>query len=188
MQTVYHLGVLLKGFSSGEFDENLIENLDKTHFVVNLDNGQTLGFWGDTIVKYIEVVPNDESMTTVLYISRGRSITIEVPMLIFSNENRIYPIRGLVNDILGVSYRIGPKGWMDQIIFPEYFLEPRTYQGNLHQCMKIIWLDNCSGHVMTPRLATIPIAKSTVFKLLPPCSIHLCQLADTFLISKIKDA
>ena len=44
MQTTYHLEVLHKGFSSKEFDENLIENLDETHFVVNLDNGQTLGF------------------------------------------------------------------------------------------------------------------------------------------------
>jgi len=39
MQTAYHLDGLQRGFSSGEFDENLMENLDEMHFVVNLDNG-----------------------------------------------------------------------------------------------------------------------------------------------------
>ena len=76
---------------------------------------------------------------------------------------------------------------MDQTVFLEYFLEPHAYQTDLHHCQKIIWLDNCSGHAMTPRLATILAAKNTIFKLLPPCSRHLCQPADTFLISEIKD-
>jgi len=77
---------------------------------------------------------------------------------------------------------------MDQIIFPEYFLEPRAYQADFHQRMKIIWLDNCNGHTMTPRLAIVLAPKITIFKFLPPCSTHLCQPTDTFLISKIKNA
>ena len=39
MQTAYHLEALYRGFSSEEFDENLIENLNETHFIVNLDSG-----------------------------------------------------------------------------------------------------------------------------------------------------
>jgi len=77
---------------------------------------------------------------------------------------------------------------MDQTILPEYFLKPRAYQVDLHQCMKIIWLDNCSGYIVTSRLAAVLATKNTVFKFLPPCSTHLCQPADKFLISKIKDA
>jgi hypothetical protein len=50
MDTTYHLGVLQRGFQSREFDENVMENLDETHLVVNLDNGHTLGFRGDTSV------------------------------------------------------------------------------------------------------------------------------------------
>jgi hypothetical protein len=46
------LGVLQKGFQIGIFDENLIENIDETHFIINMDNGRTLGFRGDTTVKY----------------------------------------------------------------------------------------------------------------------------------------
>ena len=66
-------------------------------------------------------------MTMMVRISGGRHATIEVPMLIFSNENRSYPIQGLVDNIPKVSYRTDPKGWMDQTILPEYFLEPCAY-------------------------------------------------------------
>jgi len=49
-------------------------------------------------------------MTVVVRISGGRRATIEAPMLIFSNENRSYSIRGLIDNIHGVSYRLGPEG------------------------------------------------------------------------------
>ena len=111
-----------------------MENLDETHFVVNLNNGRTLGFWRDTTVKYAEVVSGGESMTMIVHISGGRCATIEALMIIFSNKNRSYPIWDLIDDIPGVSYRTGPKGWMDQTVFPEYFLEPRAYQADLHHC------------------------------------------------------
>ena len=73
MQTAYHMGVLHRGFLSGIFQEHLMENLDETHFVVNLDNGKTLGFRGDTTVKYADVVSGIESMTLVVRISGGAS-------------------------------------------------------------------------------------------------------------------
>ena len=56
MQTTYHLDVLQRGFESGLFDKNLMKNVDETHFVVNLDNGGTLGFKGDTSIKYVAVI------------------------------------------------------------------------------------------------------------------------------------
>ena len=188
METAYHLGVLQKGFQSGEFDENVMENLDETHFVVNLNNGRTLGFRGDTTVKYAEVVSGGESMTMVVRISGGRRSMIEAPMLIFTNENRSYPIRGLPDDIPGVTYRTGPKGWIDQTVFPEYFAEPRAFQADVQQRSKVVWVDNCTSHFLTPRLRTILAEKQTSLRYLPPCATHLCQPADTFVISKIKDA
>ena len=63
---VHHLGVLKRGFDSGLFDENLMENIDETHFVVNMNNGRTLGFRGDTSTKYAEVVSGGDSMTLVV--------------------------------------------------------------------------------------------------------------------------
>ena len=124
MHTAHHLGVLQRRFQSGEFDENLIDNLDETHFVINVDNGRTLGFRGDSTVRYAEVVFGGDSMTMVIQISGGRWAMIEAPMLIFTNTNENYPIRGLEDNVLGMYYRMGPKGWMDQTIFPQYFEEP----------------------------------------------------------------
>ena len=69
-----------------------MENVDETHFVVNLDNGCTLGFRGDTTVKYAEVVSGGDLMTMVIRISGGRRSMIEAPMLIFTNSGSYYPI------------------------------------------------------------------------------------------------
>ena len=113
---------------------------------------------------------------------------IEAPMLIFTNPNSRYPIRGLDDNIPGVSYRTGPKGWMDQNLFADFFEEPRAFQSNLHGQTKLIWVDNYTGHNLTSRLQGVLQAKQSILRYLPPCSTHLCQPADTFIISKIKDA
>jgi hypothetical protein len=156
--------------------------------VFNLDNGHTLGFRGDTSVTYAEVVSGGNSMTMVVRISRERRSMIEALMIIFINAHRNYPIRGLEDTIPGVTYRTGPKRWMDQSIFLEYFNEPRALQTDVQQCTKVVWLDNCSSHSLTPRLTTVLTGKNTILRYLPPCSTHLCQPTDTFIISKIKDA
>jgi hypothetical protein len=188
MQAAHHLGVLQRGFQTGIFDENLIENIDETHFVVNMDNGRTLGFRRDTIVKYDDVVFGGDSMTMEVRISEGCRSLIEAPMLIFTNGNSTYPIRGLDDNIPGVSYRTKPKSWMDQALFPEFFSEPCAFQPDLHGRTKVVWVDNCSSHRITPRLTTMLPEKQTILKFLPPCCIHLCQPTNTFIISKIKDA
>jgi hypothetical protein len=71
MQIAHYLSVLQRDFQTGIFDENLIENIDETHFVINIDNGRTLGFRGDTTVKYADVVSSGNSMTMVVRISKG---------------------------------------------------------------------------------------------------------------------
>ena len=45
-----------------------MENIDETHFSINMDNGKTLGFHGDTIVMYADVVARREAMTMVVKI------------------------------------------------------------------------------------------------------------------------
>ena len=127
MHIAYHLGVLHRGFQNGVFDKNLMENLDETHFMVNMDNGKALGFRGDTSVKYADVVAGGEAMTMVVRISGGRESSLEAHMIIFTNANSNYPIRGLEDSIPRVFYHTGPKGWMDQFIFSQYFMEPRAY-------------------------------------------------------------
>jgi hypothetical protein len=81
-------------------------------------------------------------------------------MLIFTNGNSTYLIWGLDDNIPKVSYRTGPKGWMDQALFPEFFLEPRAFQPDLHGRTKVVWDDNCSSHRITPRLTTVLTEKT----------------------------
>jgi hypothetical protein len=48
------------------FDDNLIKNIDETHFVISMDNDRTLGFRRDTTVKYADVVSGGDNMTMVI--------------------------------------------------------------------------------------------------------------------------
>ncbi|DBA03199.1 TPA: hypothetical protein N0F65_003919 [Lagenidium giganteum] len=70
-----HLGVLRRGFVDGEFDEDTIDNVDETHFSVDFDTGKTLGFVGETSIKYADVVSRGEGMTMVVRIT-GATILI----------------------------------------------------------------------------------------------------------------
>jgi hypothetical protein len=63
-----------------------MENLDEMHFVVNLDNGHTLGFRGDTSIIYAEVVSGGDSMTMVVRISGGRRSMIEAPIKVVLSD------------------------------------------------------------------------------------------------------
>ncbi|ETN13348.1 hypothetical protein PPTG_22340 [Phytophthora nicotianae INRA-310] len=69
----FHLGELQRGFADGSLDENEIENIDETHFIVDFDNGKTLGSSGDKTVKYADVVSGDEGMAMVVRLSGGPS-------------------------------------------------------------------------------------------------------------------
>lgn len=51
-------------------------------------------------------------MIMVVRISGGASGYIYSPMMISTNANRNYPIRGVPDGVVGNSYRTGPRGWM----------------------------------------------------------------------------
>ena len=186
----FHLGELHQDFASGELDENLIENMDETHFVINVDNGRTLGVRGDDDVKYADVVSGGEGMTMMVCISGGPSALIQAPMMIFTNKSRSYPIMQQVPDnIPGVSYRSGPKGWNDKtVLFPQWLSEPRAYQGDPYGRLKVMYLDNCGGHNDSAALIASLHATNTRINYFPPCATDKVQPADSFVISKIKDA
>ena len=43
-----------------------IENVDETHFIINMDNGKSLGFRGDDTIKYADVVSGGVRITMVV--------------------------------------------------------------------------------------------------------------------------
>lgn len=115
----FDLGTLKISFDAGEIHEDFMESGDETHFVFNMDNGQSIAFRGAEEVRYADVVAVDEGMTTMVRITGGRYARIEPPMLVFQNQNSSYPIRNVTDKVAGFCYRSGPKRWMDQKVFKE---------------------------------------------------------------------
>jgi hypothetical protein len=107
--------------------------------------------------------------------------------MIFTNENCSYPIRGVADNIGGVCYRSGKKGWMDQRVFREYLGERRAIWGDLQGRVKTLYVDNCSGH-LSDEECTEELSKiNTRIRFLPANATDLCQPADSFVIAKLKD-
>ena len=103
-----------------------------------MDNGYTLGFQGDTSVKYTDVVVEGDAMTMVVHIFGGRRFTIKATMVIFINNNNNYSIHTLDDYVPEVSYHTSPKDWMDQSLFFQYFMELQAYQPDIHCCTKYL--------------------------------------------------
>jgi hypothetical protein len=59
MTVAYHIGELQRQFEAGMLDEQLLQNADETHFVINMDNGRALGFRGEEVIKYADVVSGE---------------------------------------------------------------------------------------------------------------------------------
>ena len=183
----YHLGQLERDFHDGNLVEDMVENMDETHFVFNMDDHTTLGFIGQAKVNYADVVSGGEGMTMVLRISGGVNSKIEAPFIIFTNKKRSYPIQGIPDDVEGVSYRTGPKGWMDQKLFVDWLSEPRAIDKDPAGRTRVIFMDNCSAHNETPEQLEALEKINAKIRKLPANSTHLCQPLDSFVIQKVKE-
>jgi len=183
----YHLGVLSREITSGALDEDLLENVDETHFVINMDDGRTLSFIGANDVRYADVSSGNDAITMVVRLTGGRKASIQPPFLIFLNKSRNYPIRGVPDDVPGVSYRTSPKAWMDRTVFVQWLSEPRAIRKDEFGRKKVIFVDNCSGHGETEAQLGQLKAINGDLRVLSPNSTHLCQSCGSFVIQKIKE-
>lgn len=75
----FHKGVLEREFCSGMLDKNLMENVNKTYFVMNVDNGHIIGFRRDCMVKYVDIVAEELGIIMVIKVIRGVVACIETP-------------------------------------------------------------------------------------------------------------
>jgi len=93
-----------------------------------MDDGRCLDFQGSKRVSYAELSSVGEKMTVCVRISGAPEYKIEPALIVFKNQKRSYPIRGVPDNIDGVAYRSQPKGWIDQNLFPEYFKETKIIE------------------------------------------------------------
>ncbi|CDF38688.1 unnamed protein product [Chondrus crispus] len=183
----YYMRYLKRAFQSGELQEEFVENDDETQFVFNMDSGRTIGLRGDENVKYAYVVSGDERITMMVRITGGPHACI-APMLVFKNENCSYPIRAVPDTVPGVCYRSGKKGWMDNRVFQEWLSEPRAIRALQNTQRRVLFVDNCSGHNENESVQKCLGEIKTELRKFPLNATDLVQPADSFAISKIKDA
>lgn len=188
-EIAYHLGVVAREFQSGLLDESMVENVDETHFVINMDNGKTLGFRGDSDVKYADVVSGGIGMTMVVRLTGGPQAIIETPMIIFQNERGHYPIRGVDDNVVGVCYRSSRRGFMTSQLWKEWLDERRVQRSqNQGSRTRVIWCDNYGAHNDSPAIQESLLRLKAVIRKLPACSTDKVQPCDSFVIAKIKEA
>ena len=150
----YHLGYLQRLFESGLLDENMVENMDETHFVFNMYNHKTLGFRGSNKVNYADVVGGCDGFSMVLRLKDGVDAKLMQPFLIFKNRDRSYPMMNLPVSIDGVSYRTQPRAWIDDTVFEEWLREPRAIDRDAENRTRHLFMDNCSGHKHTENVTS----------------------------------
>jgi hypothetical protein len=92
------MGVLKRGFESGEFVDGCMENMDETHFIMDMENGKTLAFSGDKDIEYADVVSASTGMTMMVKVTSNR---IGTPMMVFINDD---PIRGVPDKTEGLYF------------------------------------------------------------------------------------
>jgi DDE superfamily endonuclease len=162
--------------------------MDETHLRINMDNGRTLAEIGYRHVKYLDMVSGGQGMTMMVRLSGGAGGMIANPFIVFQNESRSYPIRQVPDNVPGVSYRFQQKGWVDQKVMLEYISDSRTLPKLRDNKRRTLYVDNCSGHKLTPSHKEALAKANTELRFLPPNCTDLIQPADSFVIQKIKDA
>ena len=175
----------MREFANGLGRENLLFMFSTSS---TIDNVRTVGFRGDEKVKYSDVVSGEQSITMMVRISSGVQARIEPPMLVFQNPNSSYPIRGVQDNVPGVCYRSGRKEWMDNRVFQAWLSEPRAIKKDTFGRKRDLFVDNCSGHNETNAFLRLLREINTEPPKLPANATNMVQPADSFVISKIKDA
>lgn len=149
-----------------------------------MDDGKTLGLSGDSEVRYADVTSEGVGMNILLRLSGGKKAQIEPPLIVFTNKDRSYPIRGVEDIVPGVPYRSGPKGCMDAQIMHEWFTDRRLIKQLPKECMRVLHLDNCSGYSLSERILEAAEKIKTTICFFPPNTTDLNQPCDSFVIQR----
>ena len=125
-------------------------------------------------------------MTMVARVCGGKFARLEPSFMIFQNESRNYPIRGVPELVPGVAYRTGPKRWMDKKVMFQYLKESRVIYPDSGGHQRALFMDNCGGQKESPEQQSALQQLNAVIRKLPKNSRHLCQPCESWIIQMIK--
>ena len=83
-----NLAKLFGIFASG-LNESDLRNAIENRFVVNFDNGRTLGFTGEKEINNTDVVSEEVGFKLLVRLSGGPNVRIEPPFIVFTNKEPI---------------------------------------------------------------------------------------------------
>ncbi|TYZ62722.1 hypothetical protein PybrP1_005741 [[Pythium] brassicae (nom. inval.)] len=106
----FHIGQLKHDFGSRALEEGLVLNMDKTHSVVNVDDGVMLDVQGSCIVKYHDVFFGRRRHDASRCFARWKRAGLATPMIIFENQNCSYHVRGVQDNAPDATHQTEPKG------------------------------------------------------------------------------
>lgn len=123
-------------------------------------------------------------MSAELIIRERHESKIESAMVIFTNSNNIYPIRGIQDNIQDVSYRSVHLGLDGSKSFSEWLREAKNNDEDDNQRDQIIWMDIVNSHQQTSEAWE---ALDTNIYHLPVNGGHKCQPLDFSVIKLFED-
>lgn len=118
----------------------------------------------------------------------GRDSCIPLPFLVFKDTYSNYPIRNILDDVEGVTYRTGLKRMEDRTVMPQWLLETRFISALPHSRRWKLFVDNYSGHADTEEMRSETEKIRTDVICFPPNATHLLQSCDIFFIQRINRA
>lgn len=88
----------------------------------------------------------------------------------------------------GVTYRRAKEGFMTSSAFAQWLAEKFVSKKKNGQRKIIVWVDNYSGHGQTLEVNAALQELNIESRFFPANANHLVQPAESFILSKIKDA
>lgn len=184
----YHIGLLARAFQTGDLLEENVETLGVFHFIVNAENGYTLGFSGEQDANYSETMNGSRGMTMLLRVSGGKDAKIETPFMILEDAERSYPLVGIPDDVDNCAYRTAPQGWIDETVAIQYFLEKRAVSCLPCGRQRTLFIEPAVWFKYAGVLAEPLRQSNTELKFFPPNAVDIMQPVETILGPLIKEA
>lgn len=189
-EVAYHLGQLKRQFDDGKLQEENTFNAEETYLVIDMNEGRTLEMKGDSEAKFADFFSGKDGMMMMVLLGGAPNEYIVEQhgwgTIHVQNEHASYPIRAVQDDIPGVFYRYGKKGWMERGVLVEW-LQERTVLKTLDQNRKLVlYVDNSTGNALTDAVKDALNLSNTEIRYLPKNATDLWQPADYFVIEKLK--
>lgn len=184
----YQVGHLARAFQNGEILEENVETLGVFHFIVNPENGYTLGFTDEQNASYNDMIEGSRGMTMLVRLSGGKDAKIETPFMILEDAERIYPLGGVPDYVDNCSYRTAPQGWIDEAVSIQYFSEKGVMPPLPCGRKRTLFVDPAIWFKYADVLVGPLKESNTELKFFPPNATEIMQPVESILGPLIKKA